>query len=223
MKKIVLTMCVLLCTMGMTAQEFSVGADVVSSYVWRGAYQGGGAGIQPSVSFSNGGFSLGTWGSSNFSGGNKEVDFSIGYQIAGFSLTVTDYWWEGEGALNYFNYGDTHHFEAGLAYTLPGSFPFNLSWNTMFAGSDPNSESKRAYSTYITASYPFTVKEVNLEAAIGITPWDGMFADKFTVPSVSLKAAKEVKITDSFSLPLFGQIIVNPDREDIFFVFGISF
>jgi hypothetical protein len=216
MKKIVLTMSVWLCTMGMTAQEFSAGADIVSSYVWRGAYQGGGASIQPSLTFSKGRFSIGTWGSSNFAGGNKEVDFTLGYATEHLSLSVTDYWWEGESALNYFDYKNAHRLEAGLAYTLPQSFPLRLAWNTMFI------EPEESFSTYIEAAYPFTLKGIDLEAACGATPWEGIFAAKFAVTSLSLKAKKEIKITDTFSLSAFSQLIINPAQEDIFIVFGIS-
>jgi hypothetical protein len=203
--------------MGMTAQEFTVGADIVSSYVWRGAYQGGGASIQPSLTFSSGGFTLGTWGSSNFSGGNKEVDFTLGYALGNLSLSVTDYWWEGEGALNYFDYSNAHHYEVGAAYTFSESFPLRLAWNTMFA------EPEDQYSTYIEAAYPFAVKDINLEAAIGATPWEGIYAAQFAFTNISLKASKSIRITDHFSLPLFGQLIVNPEIEDIFLVVGISF
>ncbi|MDR2805900.1 MAG: hypothetical protein LBB85_09760 [Dysgonamonadaceae bacterium] len=218
MKKIVLTMSVLLCTMGMTAQEFSVGADIVSSYVWRGAYQGGGASIQPSLTFSAGGFSVGTWGSTNFSGGNKEVDITVGYDIVNLSLSITDYWWEGEGALNYFDYENAHNYEAGVAYTFPGVFPVRLSANTMFM------EPKKDYfSTYLEAGFPFSVKDVNLEAAVGVTPWEGIYASQFAITNISLKASKNIRITDSFSLPVFGQFIVNPEIEDVFLVVGISF
>jgi hypothetical protein len=41
---------------------FTVGADVVSSYVWRGSKVGSGPNIQPAMKFSNGGFTLGAWG-----------------------------------------------------------------------------------------------------------------------------------------------------------------
>jgi hypothetical protein len=223
MKKIVLVLSVLLSVCGVKAQEVSVGADVVSSYVWRGLYQGGGASIQPGITFTTGSFSVGTWGSSNFTGGNKEVDLTVGYEVAGLSLAITDYWWEGEDVFDYFNYGDTHHFEASVGYTLPESFPLSLSWNTLFAGADDNSKGKQAYSTYIEAGYPFTVKDIPLEVAIGITPWDGLYADKFAVSTVSLKASKEIKITDSFSLPVFGQFILNPEKEGIYLVVGVSF
>lgn len=47
------------------AQEakWSLGADFVSSYVWRGSKFGTGPAIQPNISFNTGGFSIGGWGS----------------------------------------------------------------------------------------------------------------------------------------------------------------
>jgi hypothetical protein len=233
MKKIVLAIGLLMCVFGVKAQEVSVGADVVSSYVWRGQYLGG-ASIQPGVGFSTGGFSIGAWGSTDIVNlaGLKEFDLSVGYEISGVSLGITDYWIvsQGEGP-RYFNYdkdkGTAHTFEVTIGYTLPvESFPLSLSWSTNFAGSDGvKSNDKTAYSSYFEASYPFSVKDISLDAAIGLTPWETSFygASGFSVLNVSLKAAKEIKITDSFSLPVFGQVVVNPRTEDAFLVIGISF
>ena len=206
--------------------EFTVGTDLVSSYVWRGAYQTSAA-VQPSVGLSVGGFSLSAWGSVPVVGGAKEVDFTAGYEVGGFSIAVTDYWWAGEDAFKYFKYdahGTDHVFEASLGYTLPvEKFPLSLSLNTMFAGQDYyKANGDRAYSTYITASYPFSIKTVDLGVSLGVTPAEGMYAEDFSVLHIGLKASKELKITDSFSLPVFGEVIANPKTEDIFFVFGIS-
>ena len=104
-KKIVLGSLVaaVVCALSITevkAQEFTVQGDVVSSYVWRGMYQGGGAAFQPTLGFGIGNFSVTAWGSTNFSGGNKELDLTLAYKLgeAGPTLTVADLWWEGEGA-----------------------------------------------------------------------------------------------------------------------------
>jgi hypothetical protein len=242
MKKVILVFVVLVGTLSaVKAQEFSVGADLVSSYVWRGIYQGGGASIQPSVGFSAGGFSLNAWGNSNLTGGNKEVDFTAGYEISGVSLSITDYWWAGEDAFNYFKYGKNetaHVFEATVGYTLPmEKFPLSLTWSTVFAGADGlNKDGDRAYSSYLELSYPFTVNNIALSASVGIVPWGTSFygaevttglahypTNGLSIVNINLKASKEIKITDSFSLPVFGQVITNPRSEDIFFVMGISF
>jgi hypothetical protein len=249
-------LCVLPCTAW--AQEsaaseggatFSVGADVVSSYVWRGAYLSG-VSVQPSLGVELAGVSLSSWGSVDLNGLYKEVDFALGYSIAGFDIAVTDYWWEGEEVYSYFSKtvsydpNDTskkvsnHRFEATLAYTLPiEKFPLKLSVSTFFAGndfkSDDNDKASRAFSTYIEASLPFTVKDVALDAALGFRPWESPVYEIANAPSyysagaavvnLSLKASKELKITDSFTLPVFGQVIFNPNAEDVFLVFGISF
>ncbi len=227
MKKIILVFMIVVLIEGAKAQkiDFSIGGDFVSSYVWRGAYQTSAA-IQPTMKLGVDGFSLSAWGSVPFKGEAKEVDFTAGYSVAGLSLAVTDYWWAGEGAYKYFVYESretAHHFEGTLGYTLPfEKFPLSLSWNTMFAGEDYyKSDGKRAYSTYIEASYPFSVKDVGLAVSMGLTPWEGMYAADFSVINVSLKAEKAIKITDSFSLPIYAQLIANPRTEDIYFVFGV--
>lgn len=234
MKRIYFILSLLLLSFSMQAQEekedqlsFDLGADLVSSYVWRGAYQTSVA-VQPAMSLSIGGFSIGAWGSVPFAGTAKEVDFTLGYEAGGFSIAITDYWWAGEGAYKYFKYDaheTEHHFEAAVNYTLPTEkFPLSLSWNTMFAGEDYyKADGKRAYSTYISAAYPFSIGSVDLEAELGLTPWEGMYADGFSVVSVGLKATKEIRITESFSLPVFAQALANPKIEDVFLVFGISF
>ena len=231
MKKIVYILIVVLAIGTAKAQdvEFTVGADVVSSYIWRGGY-GSGASIQPSVGLSVIGFSFSAWGSTPFEGSTayKEVDFTASYEIAGLTIALTDYWWEGEGVGKYFMYESKktdHLFEATLEYTLPiEQFPLSLSVNTMFAGADHiKANGDRAYSTYISAAYPFSVNSVDLSASIGLTPSEGIYAEDFSVVNIGLKASKEQKITDSFSLPVFGEIITNPRSEETFFVFGISF
>lgn len=42
--------------------QFTVSGDFVSSYVWRGIYQGAQACVQPTLGLGLGGFSLTAWG-----------------------------------------------------------------------------------------------------------------------------------------------------------------
>lgn len=211
--------------------EITGGADLVSSYVWRGSYCAG-ASVQPSLYMTVGGFTLGTWGSTDFGGnGKKEVDITVSYKFRGLSFIVTDYWSAGEGAYKYFHYSKgrtSHSFEGTLAYELPiNKFPLTVAWNTIFLGNDYNYQNKRSYSTYIELSYPFSIRSVDLNAAVGFVPWyspaflpvDG---DGFRVCNVSLRAEKAIKLSSKFSLPIFSQLIFNPAREDVHLVFGLS-
>ena len=62
------------------SQEITIdaGADIVSTYVWRGLYVGP-ASIQPGISLSSGGFTLGVWGSSSFDSSWREFDLYAGF------------------------------------------------------------------------------------------------------------------------------------------------
>ncbi|MDH6534020.1 hypothetical protein D0T51_03315 [Parabacteroides sp. 52] len=210
--------------------EINPAVDLVSSYVWRGAYQTG-ASIQPTLTFSYAGFSLTAWGSTDFTTSSdiyrsKEFDLALGYERGGLSIILNDYWWSGEGA-RYGRYSSDHYFEGMIGYHMGESFPLSLSWSTFFAGGDRDEKGNQQFSTYMEAAYDFTVKGVQVVPAIGISPWTGMYnkAGKsgFSVPSLSLTATKEIRFSESFSLPLFVQGVVSPENDDVFLVVGISF
>ncbi|MDR1332613.1 MAG: hypothetical protein LBK07_10990 [Tannerella sp.] len=198
----------------------SVGGDLVSSYIWRGAYCGG-VSIQPALSLSAGGFSLSAWGSVGFTAGyTEEYDFTLGYGTGGFSAAITDYWFNVSD--NYFNYRSdetAHMFEATVAYDFG---PLALSWNTFFAGNDFDSRGERAYSTYVQASVPFALGGVGMKAELGLTAWDGLYSDRLNVVNAGLTGSKEIRITDSFSVPAFTKVVFNPYGQQMYFVFGIS-
>jgi hypothetical protein len=205
--------------------EVSAGADVVSSYVWRGVYQTGAA-IQPGVSLSFGGFSLGAWGSTDFSTAAKEFDLSAGFEAGGFSVGLTDYWWAGEGN-PYGHYKEFHFLEGTLGYSFGEAFPLSLSWSTMLGwDGDRNAEGKQQYSTFVGAAYDFSIGDVGLTAALGVSPWTGIYhragTEGFALSTVSLKATKEIKVTDSFALPVFVETIVAPNQDNVFLVLGIT-
>ena len=138
---------------------FTVQGDLLSSYLWRGFYQTG-ASFQPTLAFSVAGFSLTAWGSTDFDGykssegaANKEIDLTAAYTFgnSGLTLSIADLWWAGQGANKYFNFKShetAHHFEAGLAYTLPvEKFPLSVAWYTMFDGQDKDEDGNQNYSS----------------------------------------------------------------------------
>lgn len=207
--------------------QFSVGADLVSSYVWRGVPQEATKGtpnIQPFVSFTTGKFTIGSWASSSLIGNVKEVDLYATYAISSsLALTVTDYNW---GFTNsYFNYGtgSDHLFEATLAYTGGESFPLSGSVNTFFAGAnDLKANGKRAYSTYVELSYPLSASaKVFTGAALGESA--AVYGTtEFGVINAGIKVSKSIEITDKFSLPVYGVFGVNPYAKGAYFVAGIT-
>lgn len=228
-KKTLMVVAALLSASAMSAQddvETSVGADLVSGYVWRGQDLGG-VSIQPSVGVSYKGFSLSAWGSVGFSQDDaKEVDLILSYSNGGFSVGVTDYWFTGgPGYFHYSSDNTMHTFEASVGYDFG---PLAMNWFTNFAGAvGYNEEGKKAYASYFSISAPFRLGGLDWSAEVGATPWANDYynggATGFQVSSVSLSASKDIKITDSFSFPLWAQIVWNPATEGAWFVAGVSF
>ena len=229
MKKMrVLAICVIavLATMNVKAQ-FATGADIVSSYVWRGVQQGatlsGTPNIQPYVSFTTGGLTIGSWASSSFTADVKEVDLYATYAISSaFAVTITDYNYNLLAIPKYFDYSATggHVFEGTVAYTGPA---FSASVNTMFAGLDkkPSDPTKQALSTYIELGYQINpVAKVFLGGVLGES--NNYLTTEAGITNVGIKVSKSIVITDKFSLPVYGILGANPAANRAFFVAGIT-
>ncbi|HOI26650.1 MAG TPA: hypothetical protein PLN63_02425 [Paludibacteraceae bacterium] len=204
--------------------EFSAGADLVSSYVWRGSRVTG-ASFQPAVGISYAGFSLGAWGSSDFKNMINEADFTLGYEIGGFSACVTDYFgpYVDTVAPKYFE-SKAHIMEATVGFdfaSVTEKFPLSIAVNTNFLN-DLDEEDEERYSTYIELGYPVTAGDVELAFALGLTPAKGMYSDNLNVVNISIKGSKVIKVTDEFSLPVFSQVVLNPYTESIYMIFGLS-
>lgn len=63
---------------------------------------------------------------------------------------------------------------------------------------------------------------ITLTPAIGFTPWKGYYHNKAAFTDISLKANKDLKVTDQFSIPVFVQAIVTPVYDRTYFVAGLS-
>ena len=232
MKKILIITAILF-TAAVTAKaqdtlETSIGTDLVSQYVWRGQDLGG-VSVQPTLGLSYKGLSLSAWGSAGLSNpaDTREFDLTLAYTIGGFNIGVTDYWFNaGLDPLNrYFAYAadcTNHVFEANVGY----DFGFaSLQWNTNFAGNDGlTPDEKRAYSSYVEVNVPFVLGGVDWTATAGAVPFATDFygVEGFGVVNVALTASKDIRITDSFSIPVFAQVAANPYSKNAFFVFGIT-
>ncbi len=208
--------------------ETTIGTDVVSQYVWRGQDLGG-VSVQPTLGLAYKGLSLSAWGSAGLSNpaDTREFDLTLAYTIGGFNIGVTDYWFNaGLDPLNrYFAYAadcTNHVFEANVGY----DFGFaSLQWYTNFAGNDGLTPAeKRAYSSYVEVSVPFVLGGVDWTATAGAVPFATDFygVEGFGVVNVALTASKDIRITDSFSIPAFAQVAANPYSRNAFFVFGIT-
>ena len=208
--------------------EASVGADLVSGYIWRGQ-DFGGASIQPSISVSYKGLSLSAWGSMGLDNTDaKEIDLTLAYETGNFSISLTDFWCIPSGEdVKYFQYGahsTAHVFEAQIGYDFG---VFALNWFTNIAGADGvNKDGERAYSSYISMIAPFNLGGLEWEAEIGATPWATDYyanTNGFAICDITLSTSKEIKITEEYSLPVFAKATFNPASDKAYLTFGISF
>ncbi len=209
---------------GAKSVESSLSADLVSSYIWRGQDMGG-VSLQPGFGISYCGFSVGLWGSSSFEKEDtKEVDITVGYAYKGFSVGITDYWFDdGPGYFHYASHKTAHVYEATLGYDFG---PAAINWYTNFAGNDGvTSKGKRAYSSYVQASAPFYLGGLDWSAEVGATPWATTFynASGFAVINVGLGTSKTFAVSDMFGLTVYAKAICNPRNDKVYLVAGISF
>ena len=231
MKKIVLFALGMAMSMATFAQdevETTVSGDVVSSYIWRGLDLGSTA-IQPTLGVGYKGLSLTAWGSYGIAdpADTKEFDLTLGYSLGGFNIGVTDYWFDAglDPQGRYFKYdanGTNHVFEAFVGYDFGLA---SLQWYTNFAGNDGvNKDGDRAYSSYFEANVPFKLASVDWTATAGAVPFatTSYGTTGFAVTNLSLKATKDIKVTDSFSIPVFGQVVGNPCSQQAYLVLGFT-
>ena len=192
------------------SQDF--GADVVSSYVWRGTQFGEGPHIQPYISTGKGGFEVGLWGSfpTTAGGGGNELDAYISYDFGPLALTVTNYTFpDGDGT-----YSSGGFFEGDLEI----SASTEIGGLSLMGGYFLDLET-----LYIEAG--FGLGDVDFAIGFGSDSADAFYvgAGESAVCNVSFGYSKEIKITDDYSLPLFSSFIFNPKSEAAFIVFGASF
>ena len=201
------------------AQDF--GADVVSSYVWRGTQFGTGPAVQPWFTLPEltSGLELGVWGSfplsddggEHASGQTYELDLYASYDFGPFALTVTNYTFP--TATGVYDTASYELFDGDMEVTASTS----LGAIGLTVG----------YFTDLEALYVEAGTTVGgMDLAIGYgSDGDGAFyagGDSGLV-NVSLSGSKDLKISDDYSLPFFGSFIYNPDAEAAFMVVGMSF
>ncbi len=233
MKKVLLVTIGLIISMSALAQEkeklkTKLYADIVSNYLWRGMKQSN-ASIQPTLNLEYRGLSLELWGSYEVVSPAKYQEFNIilAYEIGRFTFKFQDIW-VGEGRdpeARFFRYNahsTNHVFEATICYDFG---PVNVEWNTVVGGNDGfNNSGKRAYSSYCVAEVPFRLAGFDWKGTLAVVPYAStMYKTKsFAVTNVAMKVSKDIKVTDSFSIPIFLDVVANPRLEKAYMAFGFT-
>jgi hypothetical protein len=216
---ILLTLVLMPCGIPLWAQEddfslWSAGADLVTSFVWRGTRLGSGPHIQPVLEYSKGCFTAGAWGSFDLHD-YEEVDLYFSFDFpCGFSIGMQDYYLPG---LEYFDFSTTdgsHAFEVNAAYEsdrvyLSANYIINEAGGVGSSGSD----------LYFEGGVSFEYFTVFIGAGSGWHTVNG----SFNVCNLGLTVPGEIEITDRFSIPVTASLIFNPDSEKLYIVAAFSF
>jgi hypothetical protein len=211
-----------------------IGADIVSSYVWRGLQVDASPNIQGWGEFGNNFFNVGVWASSNFNGSYVEADVYAGFTIGGFNALLTDYFVGSDDFFNFDKNETTHVAEIALQYTISDNFPLQFTFGTLIFGDDkqiasvdlnddPVFNNKNNFSSYIELMYTITHRNTEISCVAGGVTHESYFysSEKASIINLGVTASKEIKITDNFSLPISFGLTVNPELESIYTVVGI--
>lgn len=207
--------------------SLDIGTDLMSRYIWRGTDLGRSPSIQPYLSYTKGNFEIGTLGAFTTNGMNiQETDIYMIYTIKDmFSVIITDYFFPDDALDNnkYFEYNDTltgHVFEASLGFNGTEKFPLSFLACFNFYGFDKDN------SIYLELVYSGNCNSINYDLFLGLTPYNGIYTYNnrgVGVINLGITINKDIKISENYELPVSCSLITNPQAENIFLVFGLSF
>lgn len=215
MKKPILTFSLFLAIgfQGIMAEDpqgpLNISADIMSTYVWRGSKLSSGPCVQPYIEYAKGGLSLMVWGSYGISDREAvETDLYASYSFdMGLTLGVNDYYMP---SMKFF-YMQNHAFEVYGKYQTGGlslsAFTI-LNEGSGMAGGD----------TYLELGYKFSHFTLFTGAGNKWYTQEG----NFTFCNLGMAATKKIRITDSFSFPMTGTVVLNPDNQRLYLTIGIS-
>ena len=208
-------------------------------------------GIEYGFGSENHSFAIGAWGAYSLSGTQQgqEADLFLSYTFKELlSITVTDYYFPDEavGVHDYFNYngGQTGHLlEAAIGFAGTEKIPFSVMFAMNVWGDDSQKYEEQSgamvitdgivMSKYLELGYSADFKGVAMDLFAGVCldspkvhlgePTGFYRQQSAGLINLGMTLSKEVKITESYSLPIFGSIITNPEAGNIFLVVGVSF
>jgi hypothetical protein len=136
----------------------------------------------------------------------------------GLSFGLSDYYFEGD----FTDVSDTsgnHAFEVNLGFTKG---PVNLSANYIL--NEAGGTGSKGGDMYFQFTYTFPKFSAFIGAGNGWHTLNNKEGeDKFNICNAGITITKTIEITEKFSIPVSGQIIVNPNSKKIFAVVGFSF
>ena len=224
-----LVLCSLLLSISLQAQEdkarkieFNTGAEIVSSYIWRGQNYSHTPSIQPWAELSWRGFTFGSWGAFRVTGeGDDEIDFYISKEAGPLTLSIWDYWsYSKTNPSNYFNYKPettSHMFEGQAMLSFGEENRFNFLFSSIFYGSDPSK------SIYGEAEFVKTFGKNQLSLFTGYQFKGEFYSSSAGFVNLGCSYLRQITVNEKISTYLSISFIVNPSAGSSYFVAAIGF
>lgn len=207
----------------------TVGADAVSSYLWRGMNLAGPS-IQPSAYFDYEGddwsVSVGAWASKSLLKGDyNELDLSLEATWENITLSLTNY------SEFYGPEFDDNYLDLGLSFTLSDDIPVTFSWYSIInqyenAALIPGGYRwNEAFPSYFEVAYDFSLAEIDFTAAAALLPFasDYYGNDSFGFCNLHLTAGYEFDLRDDMTLPVSAQVMYNPMWRECFWGLSVGY
>jgi hypothetical protein len=210
--------------------DFTTNVDIYSRYLWRGFQNGNAPAFQPTFKMTIKNFSIGAWGSLQFSDvpgrSVPETDLFASYTLPkGFSITVNDYFISAdEQSLGDFSdYSDKglHQIEGYLTWAGPEKFPLSINFGYSFMGAKYSAASVGNMNGSFFTELDYAIKNLTIVVAGGNKYYTQK--DAYNLVNVGFKIVKNAVITDKFTLPITGQLMYNPNTKHIYYTVGFSF
>jgi hypothetical protein len=231
--------------------DYAVSLDLQTRYVWRGLLLGGSSpSMQPGMSFSWKGLSIGTWGAFSFNRLSvQELDLYLSYTFwkERFTVVVTDYCFPDEANdFDYFDYRNAttpHVFEAGFVYNGEEKVPISVGVYCNFYGADTkgHTSGNNLFSSYAEISYNPTFKKLGVDFSVfagfalngqNVTDTNafgeevhfyGFYNNKgFAFINTGVRATKTFRIGEHLTLPLSTALIFNPNDKKAYLTASVG-
>jgi hypothetical protein len=127
---------------------------------------------------------------------------------------MTDYYYPGTPFFEVSDTAGSHAFEINGGFARGG-----LSLSANYIINEAGVAGSAGGDLYFQAGYAF--KDFNLFAGAG----DGWHTSdgEFALCNVGIGTSKTIKLSETFSIPVNGQVILNPEKEQFYLVVGFSF
>ena len=207
--------------------SMTVGADAVSSYLWRGMNLAGPS-IQPSAYFDyekgDWAVSLGAWATKSFLKDDyDEWDLSVEATWRNITLSLANY-------SEYYGEGDKgNYLDFGVSLTLSENIPVTFSWYSIinqfdegFMDGGSGFDWQAAFPGYFEVAYDFSVSVVDFTVAAGLWPYESEYYENedFGICNLNLSAGHEFELKHGATLPVSAQFMYNPAWDGFFW--GVS-